>query len=546
MLIELQSDAFKCINIKDGKITFHQGLNTIIGYNNSVGKSLLLFAIDFAYGGKDYSIIDPAMIENIGHHTIKFTHNFNGMLHTYLRSTEQPDIIEELRNNQVIKHWTIDQYRKYLSLQLNDQKLLLSFRELIGPFSRINLKNSNQVVYPMYFYNAQKLSNQVECLLKTYHIYEKYMDEKTTMQKRRSDLSKYVGARELKIVETIDKNTRIEYEKRIVELKKIKNEIKIKYSDGLITLDELQLDNLKELRKQLKALRRQKTFLEAKKNDIILDMRDLETTVSSNYNELKRFFPNNNFKELDDVISYAKKLSKITKNEKIESINEIDENLSILNENILELENEIKKIIPNKKIPTSILDDYAKIDAEILSKENAIKKEMEFEKYKLVASQSEDTYKKKLQQVIPDFVEEFNTNLKLENNNIFPHHSSPVLEINSNTASSYSLHTEADIGNASTTRGLIIFDILALKKTGVPYLIHDGFITNAFVNDNLLKILNYYVLSCANLNNKQIFLCLEKADTYKETLREIAFSHKVIELDLDEKSLYGKAWNKSK
>lgn len=546
MLIELQSDVFKCKNIQEGKISFHQGLNTIIGYNNSVGKSLLLFAIDFAYGGEDYSTIDQAMIENIGHHTIKFTHNFNGILHTYLRSTEQPDIVKELRNNQVIKHWTIDQYRKYLHLQLNDPSLLLSFRELIGPFSRINLKNSNQVAYPMYFYNAQKPSNQVECLLKTYHIYEKYMDEKITMQNRKSDLSKYVGARELKIVETIDKNTRIEYEKRIEELNKLKNELKIKYSDGLITLDELQLDNLKELRKQLKALRRQKTVLEAKKNDIILDMGDLETTVSSNYNELKRFFPNNNFKELDDVISYAKKLIKITKNEKIESINEIDENLSILNVNILELENEIKKIIPNKKIPTSILDDYAKIDAEILAKENAIKKEMEFEKYKLVANQSEDTYKKKLQQVIPDFVEEFNIYLKSENDSIFSNLSSPVLEINANTASSYSLHTEADIGNASTTRGLIIFDILALKKTCVPYLIHDGFITNAFVNENLVKILNYYVTSCETLKNKQVFLCLEKADTYKEKLKEIAFTHKIIELDLDDKSLYGRAWNKSK
>lgn len=546
MLIEIQSDVFKCKNIQDGKVSFHQGLNTIIGYNNSVGKSLLLFAIDFAYGGEDYSIIDQAMIENIGHHEIKFTHDFNGILHTYLRSTDQPDIVKELRNNQVIKHWTIEQYRKYLYLQLNDTNLLLSFRELIGPFSRINLKNSNQVVYPMYFYNAQKPSNQVECLLKTYHIYEKYMNERTAMQNRKSDLSKYVGARELKIVETIDKNTRIEYEKRIEELKKLKNELKAKYSDGLITLDELQLDNLKELRKQLKALRRQKTVLEAKKNDIILDMGDLETAISSNYNELKRFFPNNNFKELDDVISYAKKLIKITKNEKIESINEIDENLFILNENILELENEIKKIIPNKKIPTSILDDYAKIDAEILAKENAIKKEMEFEKYKLVANQSEDTYKKKLQQVIPDFVEEFNMYLKLENDSIFSNLSSPVLEINANTASSYSLHTEADIGNASTTRGLIIFDILALKKTCVPYLIHDGFITNAFVNENLVKILNYYVTSCETLKNKQVFLCLEKADTYKEELKEIAFTHKIIELDLDDKSLYGRAWNKSK
>ena len=197
-------------------------------------------------------------------------------------------------------------------------------------------------------------------------------------------------------------------------------------------------------------------------------------------------------------------------------------------------------------MPTSILDDYARIDAEIFAKENAIKKEMEYEKYKLVASQSEEIYKKKLQQVIPTFVEKFNKNLKQENDSVFAQFSSPVLTINANTASSYHLHTEADIGNASTTRGLIIFDMLALKNTCIPYLIHDGFITNAFVNENLEKILNYYVSSCRDLSNKQVFLCLEKSDTYKENLKELALSYKVIELDLDEKALYGIPWNKAK
>ena len=88
--------------------------------------------------------------------------------------------------------------------------------------------------------------------------------------------------------------------------------------------------------------------------------------------------------------------------------------------------------------------------------------------------------------------------------------------------------------------------MLALKNTCIPYLIHDGFITNAFVNENLEKILNYYVSSCRDLSNKQVFLCLEKSDTYKENLKELALSYKVIELDLDEKALYGIPWNKAK
>ena len=545
MLMEIQSDVFKCSNIKNGKIKFHKGLNTIIGYNNSVGKSLLLYAIDFAYGGEDYPKIDKAMIKKVKHHTIYFTHNFNGINRKFSRSTDNPDIILEYKEDK-IEPWEKQDFNKLLSSQLINNETLLSFRELVGPFSRINLKEANQPTQPMLYYTSQKQSNQVEILLKMYNIYEEYTNYKIDVQDRKKDLSNFTGARELKLVEIIDKNKRIEYEEKIKELKRKKDEFKRIYSYGLITLDELQLDDLKELRNQLKILRRQKTVLEARKADIKLDMADLEPSIKENYKELKRFFPNNNFKELDDVIAYAKKLNIITKQEKEETIKDIEENLYLLNDNIKILEDEIKQIIPNKKIPTSIFDDYSKIDAEITAKQNAIKKEKEFENYKIIYKQSEDRYKDKLQQVIPNFVNSFNNLLKLENRFIFPNNTSPILEINPKTIASYNLHTESDIGDSSTTRGLIIFDILALKNTSTPYLLHDGFITNPFVNKNLIKIIKYYILSCDLLHDKQIFLCLEKADSYDSELKDLAYKHKVIELDANEKSLYATWWNKSK
>ena len=166
MLVEIQSDVFKCENIKEGKITFHEGLNTIIGYNNSVGKSLLLFAIDFAFGGDDYPTIDNAMIKNVGHHSVKFTHSFNGIYHTYLRSTNDPSTVVELKSGTTMKKWNINEFRKFLFYNLKDNELSLSFRELVGPFSRINNKKTNDVSQPMYYYAGQKPSNQVESFLK--------------------------------------------------------------------------------------------------------------------------------------------------------------------------------------------------------------------------------------------------------------------------------------------------------------------------------------------------------------------------------------------
>ena len=360
MLVEISSSAFKCSNIKNGTIKFHKGLNTIVGNANSIGKSLLLFAIDFAQGGEDYAVIDNSLIKNIGHHTIRFTHNFNGVYRTYERSTANPKLVKEISitDNKLIKDWDADQFRKYLYIQLQDN-FKLSFREAINAFTRIALKNTNNVAAPLQAFKDQKSSIQVENLFKIYHIYEKFQKEKEDLTDRKNEVSKYKGAREIKLIESIDKTTKEQYLKRIDELKAIKDEMKNKHKDGVVALDDIQLDELKELRKQLKILKRQRTSMQINIDNISIDMDDLNKNTSANYQELQRFFPNVEFKELNDVIQYTKKLANITKTEKESSIKDLQENIKILDSNILELENSIKNIIPKKNVPTDILDEYS-------------------------------------------------------------------------------------------------------------------------------------------------------------------------------------------
>lgn len=542
MLIEIQSSVFKCSNIKDGLIKFHPGLNTIIGNANSIGKSLLLFAIDFAYGGDDYLNIDPSVTKNVGDHSIFFIHKFNGIKHKYSRSTNDPNIVIEYSNDNISKKWNIEQFRKYLQLNLNDSSLLLSFREAIGPFTRILLKNTFSVTTPMQAYKGQNLSSQVDTLLKMYHIYELFKSEKDELKFKKEDLSKFKGAREIKLIETIDKNTKAQYLARINELTILKQNIKEKHKKGIVTLDDVQLDELKELERQLKILKRKRTYTKINIDNISIDMDDLNKSTAANYKELKYFFPNEEFKELDDVIQYSKKLAKITKNEKESSINELNENLKMLNENILSIENEIKKIIPEKSAPADILDKYSKIDAEIKAKQNAINKELEFEQYVINEKNAQKNYDLKLETIIPSFEDKINQNLKEENDMFFREQTSPELTI-SKTALSYNLKVINDTGNASTTRGLIMFDMLALKNTAIPYVIHDGMITNSLVTENTIKIMNYYQSCASVIGEKQIFVCMEKGDTYSGNLKNLIEKYSIIKLSKGKESLYGKQWN---
>ena len=46
-----------CDEFKEKKITFHKGLNVVLGDelgSNSIGKSTFLMIIDYVNGGKDY------------------------------------------------------------------------------------------------------------------------------------------------------------------------------------------------------------------------------------------------------------------------------------------------------------------------------------------------------------------------------------------------------------------------------------------------------------------------------------------------------------
>ena len=57
MLIEIMSNEFESNGKKRGRITFHKGLNTILGgkqSDNSIGKSTFLLAVDFCFGGESY------------------------------------------------------------------------------------------------------------------------------------------------------------------------------------------------------------------------------------------------------------------------------------------------------------------------------------------------------------------------------------------------------------------------------------------------------------------------------------------------------------
>ena len=82
MLIELYCDKYQNDGQERGAISFHEGLNVVLGdrrAKNSIGKTTFLLAIDFALGGDQYANGSDGMLEEVGDHDVCFTFLFDGI-----------------------------------------------------------------------------------------------------------------------------------------------------------------------------------------------------------------------------------------------------------------------------------------------------------------------------------------------------------------------------------------------------------------------------------------------------------------------------------
>jgi hypothetical protein len=101
---------------------------------------------------------------------------------------------------------------------------------------------------------------------------------------------------------------------------------------------------------------------------------------------------------------------------------------------------------------------------------------------------------------------------------------------------SYTFDHSNNTGTGKSYSDLIEFDLVILKLTNLPFLIHDSILFKNVEDFSIDKIVEQY-----NAEEKQIFISLDGISKFHKKSIEILMRKKVIQLD-DKRKLFKKDW----
>lgn len=530
MLVEI-----KCEEFKEKVIKFKNGLNCIVGDNNasnSIGKSTTLMIIDYAFGGDTYSK-NLEIKNNVGNHKIYFTFSFEGLLFHFYREFDNQDIVFDCDKKEEI---SIAKYREWLAIQYCITLDELSFRELVGTYSRIYGKDNLNEREPLKDFSSQSAEKSITNLVKLFNKYSSLADYAKSIQLATDKIKAFKNAQKYHFISSINAKT---YSGNIIKIKELK-EKNTELSDGLenntLDIDSIQLEKSMEIKKTLAKLRRQRSVIQSSVSRLNDNLSDINPINKFDKEELLSFFPNVNIDKLDNIQQFHSDLKKNLKSEIKEQIKHEELSLSMIDESIKENTGKLLSISNNTSLSKTVIAQLIVIQKEI---EELEKQNQEFNNLKNLTEEKKDNqnkYDNEFVTVISFIQDTINAKMDELNNIICENNKKSPLIVFKNK-SSYKFETPEDSGTGTNFKNLIVFDLAILQLTQLPFLIHDSILFKQIEDNAIERILELYVHS-----TKQIFIAFDKIDSYSGNSPNILSNNKVLSLSTNGNQLFGRSW----
>lgn len=540
MLKEIYCDKFK-----KKLIEFHDGLNIILGddiASNSIGKSTMLLAIDFAFGGDTYAKQDN-IIRNVKHHTLKFKFHFNNEDFYYSRSTDSQNIVtvcDKFWNKQY--EITNDEYTNLLKAKYVSSDLLLSFRELLGTYTRIYGKQNCNENHPLHIVPNEKMSLIINRILKLFEVYNQVEDQEKTINSKDEQLKAYKTASQAEIIPTLkNKKEKSDSNEKIESIKQNIKNITTQIASQSVDLKSEQLIKLDPLRSQLVQLNLLKANIQSQ-------IKRLEYKKNKNKNiddtilfDLKQYFPNIELASITEINKFHQEINDILSEEINKQIEEKNIYLSEIEKQTKNLTQQISVILNEKSsinlAINRMLEDQKILDRLLDTRFFTEQKEMLSKDLKSLRA-TLDSSKEKL---LTEIQQKINSKIELLNKDICNDTKPPIINL---SPKKYTFFTIDDTGTGTGTnfKGLILLDLAILHLTQLPILIHDSVLFKNIAFDTMDNLINQY----NTFIDKQIFIATDAINNYSEPVQEIIENKKVIVLGKNGNELFGYSWSSNK
>lgn len=543
MLVEMTSPVFREKGNPRPPIRFKKGLNAVLGKNNgenSIGKSSALLAIDFVFGGDTY--LESDGVKHIGAHTIFFTYEFEGKPYHFARNTSSADDIQVCDENYNLTGtvWKKHEFCDWLKKQYHIDFAGLSFREVVSSFFRIYGKENLNERRPLQGLPGESMQRSIDVLVKLFDRYKDIEAFSTELEEQKKKLSAFKEARRYRFVPDLV-GGKTQYEENLAQIRSLETEL-----DNLVT-ETTEIHDTEDIEKvrlksQLDAERlRLETDIQTKQRRLTLLDMSLESGLyptEADLSALQEYFPLMNIRKLYEVERYHRKLAKILDNQFSVEKEQVQEEISALQEQLQKVRNQIKELGFVGNVSKEFLDRHSELKGRIdalKAQNDAWLTQQDLQDAK---KHADDTLKSAITSILADIERDVNAKMKQFNDSFYSDaRKAPRLHFNS--YNSYTFETPDDTGTGTNYKGMVLYDLAILYLTALPAIAHDSLIPKNISDGAIDGIMKIYAGT-----DKQVFIAFDKQDSYPEGTRRILADNMVLKLSDNNSELYGESWNK--
>lgn len=540
MLVEIRCDAFKSHGKPRPPITFHGGLNTVLGASdgsNSIGKSTFLLIVDFAFGGSDY--IKSDAVRNVGSHTIEFAFKFGETMKYYARETTDSEQVRICNKNyEVIDTVSRKQFCEELFTLYAIDLPGISFRGIVSRYFRIYGRDNLHEKRPLHAAAGESAEKAITALLKLFNKYDLFEKYKAVEKEYITKRDTFKAAQKYEFIPNITTKKQYTENERTLESLKKELALLIDRADKEISENDLDKTDIAiDYKGRLATARRHRSRLKSQLRAIEINVEQGIIPGESDLADLALFFPEANIKKVAEIESFHQRMKEVLHTEFEEERQRINALIESVDQEISQIEDDQRKLGIPVRLSKSFLDKYSELNGQIksLDKQNASYTELQTLKadVKVAADRLADVQEQELR-----FLEnDINVQMAKYNDFIYDGtHKPPIIDLKS--TKSYLFETPDDTGTGASYKSLVVFDLSILTLTPLPALAHDSAIFKNIGDAPVEKIMELYLQS-----SKQIFIALDKDDSYTEKTAKILNDTAVLRLSGEGNELFGRSWN---